>query len=118
MPHKAWLQSFGDMLSAFPDGQTPSPELLNDIQRVLDEAIFTVIAQGGQLPSFILQIDRLDAIHKRLGEIRMSELASQPLSYQDLQVMIPLTARLCSAFDTIKPPDRDVDLALEHQEEH
>jgi hypothetical protein len=102
MPVKAWLRSFGDMLSAFPDGQTPSPALLNDIQLVLDDAIFTVIAHGGQLPSFILEVDRLDAIHKRLGQVRMSELASQSLSQQDLQTLIPLTARLCSAFDAIK----------------
>jgi hypothetical protein len=102
MPYKAWLQSFADMLSAFPDGQMPSRQLLADIQLVLDEAIFTVAAHGGQLPPFILEVDRLDAIHKRLGEIRMSELASQPVSHQDLQTLIPLTARLCSAFDAIK----------------
>ena len=102
MPHKAWLRSFADMLSAFPNDQTPSLQLLNDIQVVLDEAIVTVIAHGGQLPSFVREVDRLDAIHKRLGQIRMSELASHSLTHQDLQALIPLTARLCSAFDAIK----------------
>jgi hypothetical protein len=102
MPHKAWLRSFADMLSLFPDDQTPSPHLLNDIQVVLDEAIVTVIAHGGQLPSFILEGDLIEAIHKRLGQIRMSELASQSLTHQDLQALIPLTARLCSAFNAIK----------------
>ena len=106
------------MLSAFPDGQTPSLERLNDIQRVLDEAIFTVIAQGGQLPSFILEADRLDAIRKRLGETRMSELASQSLTHQDLETLIPLTARLCSAFDTIKQRNCEVDVDRAHDEEH
>ena len=65
------------MLSAFPDGQIPSPALLNDIQLALDEAIFTVIAHGGQLPSFILEVDRLDAIHKRLSQ---SECRNWPLN--------------------------------------
>jgi hypothetical protein len=102
MAVNAWLRSFGDMLSMFPDGQTLSPDLINNFQQILDEAIFTVIAHGGQLPSFILEVDRLDAIHKRLGQIRMSELASQLLSHQELQALIPLTARLCSAFDAIK----------------
>ena len=46
----------------------PSPALLNDVQLVPDEAIFTVIAHGWQLPSFILEVDRLDAIHKRLSQ--------------------------------------------------
>ena len=106
MPHKAWLRSLADMLSMFPHDQTPSPQLLNDIQLVLDEAIVTVMAHGGQLPSFILEVDRLDAIHKRLGQIRMSELASHSLTHQDLQALIPLTARLCSAFDAISSGTR------------
>lgn len=101
MPHKAWLRSLTDMLGAFPDNQVPSSQLMADIQLVLDEAITTVMAHGGQLPSFILEVNRLDAIHQRLGQIRMSELASQSLSPHDLETLIPLTVRLCSAFDAI-----------------
>lgn len=42
----------------------------------------------------------------------MSELAAQSLSHQDLQTLIPLTAQLCSAFDTIKHRKRIYDLVV------
>lgn len=97
----SWLKELAELLSAFPVGQTPSPELFAEIQRVVDEAVFSVLESGGELPSFILDPDRLDAMRERLGDRRIAELAAKPLPRQDLEALTPLAVQLCSAFDTL-----------------
>jgi hypothetical protein len=103
MPYRRWLQSLADMLSTFPKGQAPSSQLLADIQLVLDESIIVVMAHGGQLPAFVTETSRLELIHKRLGESRVTELSSQPLSLVDMDALIPIIARVCRELDALKP---------------
>ena len=101
MPYRRWLQSLADMLSTFPEGQGPSQQLLADIQLVLDEAIILVIAHRGQLPEFVTKASRLELIHKRLGESRVTELSSQPLSRVDMDALIPIIASVCRELDAL-----------------
>ena len=103
MPHKRWLQSLADMLSAFPEDQTPSQQLLSDVQLVLDEAIALVIAHAGQLPDFVMEVERIEAIYKRLGELRLAELAAQTLSHQDKEALMLLIPRVCRDLDALSP---------------
>jgi hypothetical protein len=103
MPYRRWLQSLADMLSTFPKGRGPSQQLLADIQLMLDEAIILVIARRGQLPDFVTEASRLELIRKRLGESRLTELSSQPLSRVDMDALIPIIANLCRELDALKP---------------
>jgi hypothetical protein len=103
MPYRRWLQSLADMLSTFPNGQAPSQQLLADIQLVLDESIILVMAHGGQLPDFVTETSRLELVHKRLGESRLVELSSQPLSRVDIDALIPIVASVCRELDALKP---------------
>jgi hypothetical protein len=98
----AWLKELGTLLTSFPAGQTPSPELFAAIQQVIDETIISILENGGQLPAFILQAERIDAIRERLGEQRVAELASRPLLPSDMESLVPLAVQLCSAFDTLR----------------
>lgn len=101
----SWLKELADLLSTFPVGKTPSPELFAEIQRVVDEAIFSVLESGGDLPSFILNPERLEAMRERLGDRRIAELAAKPLPRSDLEALIPLAVQLCSAFDALSMTD-------------
>ena len=64
MPHRKWLQSLADMLSAYPEDQAPSQQLIADVQLVLDEAIILVVAHAGQLPDFVMEVGRIEAIYR------------------------------------------------------
>jgi hypothetical protein len=108
MPHKRWLQSLADLLSAFPEDQAPSQQLLADVQLVLDEAIILVVARGGRLPDFVMEVSRIEAIHKRLGEPRLAELAAQVLSHQDKNALILLIPRVCRDLDALTARKADV----------
>jgi hypothetical protein len=108
MPHKRWLQSLADLLSAFPEDQAPSQQLLADVQLVLDEAIILVVARGGQLPDFVVEVSRIDVIRKRLGETRLAELAAQPLSPQDKNALISLIPRVCRDIDALSRRNADI----------
>jgi hypothetical protein len=94
VPHKAWLQSLADLLSRFPSDQAPSSQLLADVQLVLDEAIVIAMNHGARLPSILVNPRRLDLIAKRLGQTRITELASHPVGHHDVEAMLPLIARL------------------------
>src|SRR5687768_17407032 len=109
MPHKRWLQSLADLLSAFPEDQAPSQQLLADVQLVLDEAIILVVAHAGHLPDFVMKVSRIEAIHKRLGETRLAELAAQPLSSQDKNALISLIPRVCRDIDALSRRKADID---------
>jgi hypothetical protein len=102
MPHTAWLQSLADMVSRFPENQSPSPQLLTDIQLVLDEAIVLAMNHGARLPNFVVERSRLQEIEKRLGQARIAELASQPVTHHAVEGMIPLIARLCADLDAVR----------------
>jgi hypothetical protein len=108
MPHKRWLQSLADLLSAFPEDQAPSQQLLADVQLVLDEAIILVVAHGGKLPDLVMEVSRLEAIYKRLGERRLAELAAQPLSHQDKVALISLIPRVCRDIDALSRRKADI----------
>ena len=108
MPHRKWLQSLADMLSAYPEDQAPSQQLIADVQLVLDEAIILVVAHAGQLPDFVMEVGRIEAIYRRLGEIRLAELAAQPLSQQDKVALISLIPRVCRDFDALSRRKADV----------
>ena len=101
MPHKVWLQSLADMLSAFPADKAPSPQLLADIQLVLDEAVIIAINHGARLPDFVMERSRLEAINARLGQTRIAELAAQPVANHAVQAMTPLIVRLCADLDAV-----------------
>jgi hypothetical protein len=99
MPHKVWLQSFADMLSAYSEDQVPSEQLLADIRLVLDEAIVIAINHGARLPTFVVTPSRLEAIEARLGQVRIAELCAQPLPDHTVQALIPLITRICGSLD-------------------
>jgi hypothetical protein len=101
MPHRKWLQSLADMLRVFPEGQAPSQQFLADVQLVLDEAIILVVVHAGQLPAFVMEVSRLEAIYKRLGRPRLAELAAQPLSHQDKVALISLIPGVCRYLDAL-----------------
>jgi hypothetical protein len=101
MPHKAWLQSLADMLSAFPADKAPSPQLLADIQLVLDEAVIIAINHGARLPDFVMERSRLEAINARLGQTRIAELAAQSVAHHTVQAMTPLIVRLSADLDAV-----------------
>jgi hypothetical protein len=102
MPHKKWLQSLADLLSAFPEDQAPpSQQLLADIQLVLDEAVILVVAHGGNLPDLVMEVSRIEAVYGRLGERRLAELAAQPLSHQDKLALMSLIPTVCRDFEAL-----------------
>lgn len=78
MSRDTWLRQLSELLASFPEGQILSPELSTDVQRILSEAIISVLENGGQLPAFVLQHDRLDAAGRRLGKRRVAGLTAKP----------------------------------------
>ena len=101
MPHAEWLQSLVDMVSKFPESQLPSQQLLADIQVALDEAIFIAINHGAQLPHFMTEARQLDAMHERIGPIRIAELASQPVPHQTVEALVSIITKLYREFDAL-----------------
>lgn len=101
MPHKAWLQSLADMLSAFSENQAHSKQLIADIQLVLDEAIVIAINHGARLPNFVVNPSRLEAIETRLGHTRIAELVAQPVARHTVKAMVPLIVRVCTDLDAV-----------------
>lgn len=96
-----WLKQLGDLVSAFPAGQTPSSELFAQIRNVVDETIISILESGGELPAFILQPERIAAMRDRLGDQRVAELIARPLSPPQITLLVPLATRLCRAFDAL-----------------
>jgi hypothetical protein len=85
MPHKVWLESLADMLSAFSENQAPSKQLIADVQLVLEEAIVIAINHGARLPNFVVNPDRLEAIETRPGQARIAELVAQPAAHHTVE---------------------------------
>jgi hypothetical protein len=102
MPHKAWLQSFSDMVGLLPENQVPSQQLLADIRLVLDEAIVIAINHGARLPNFVMEPGRLEAIERRLGQARIAELVAQHAPHHAVEDLIPLITKLAIQFDAIE----------------
>lgn len=102
MPHKAWLQSFSDMLGLFPENQVPSQQLLADIRLVLDEAIVVAVNHGARLPNFVVKPGRLEAIERRLGQTRIAELIAQPVPHHAVDGLVPLITKLAVQFEAIE----------------
>ena len=101
--------SLADLLSAFPEDQAPSQQLLADVQLVLDEAIILMVAHAGHLPDFVMNVSRIEAIHKRLGETRLAELAAQPLSPQDKNALKSLIPRVCRDIEALSGRKADIE---------
>jgi len=95
------LLELGTFLESFSDGQRLTPDVVADIQQVLDEALITLLESGAHLPTFIVREGRIAAARRRLGPARIANIASHPLSAVDRDMLLPLVARMCSAFDTL-----------------
>jgi len=95
------LCELGELLQMISDGQHLPDETVATIQHVLDEAIISVIESGGSLPAFVLENDRIASARARLGSARVADIAARPLPEIDRDTLIPLVARLFSAFEAL-----------------
>jgi hypothetical protein len=66
------------------------------------------VAARAQLPDFVMEVSRLEAIYKRLGRPRLAELAAQPLSHQDKVALISLIPAVCRHLDALSRRKVDV----------
>jgi hypothetical protein len=95
------LRELRELLQTISSGQHLPDETVASIQQVLDEAIISVIESGGSLPAFVLENDRISSARARLGSARVADIAARPLPEIDRDTLIPLVARLFSAFDAL-----------------
>ena len=106
MDNNERLRELGELLAGFIEGQHLPPALFSEIQDILDALLILLVDSGAHLPAFIMQGDRLEGARRRLGAEHIDILRSRPLTAEQRDELLPLTARMCSALDTLQTPLR------------
>jgi hypothetical protein len=96
------LREFGALLAGFIEGQNLPPALFMEIQSILDALLISLAADSGAHQPFIMEGDRIEGARRRLGVDHVARLKQRPLTVKQRDQLLPLAARTCGAFDTLK----------------